>query len=431
MSLKEFLALLLLGALPSAAHAHLFHDPYVRVYVIVIEGLEREEVGAAMPTLAGLRAEGAWYENANAVMPSTTLVNHAALMTGVLPRRNGIVGESFLSADGAPRAMDSPDLLEADTLVTRLKEECLAYVETATILSRPPLYNLFKAGGGQRQADFHQRPFPGIEREPDWLGMQDFANWALYQPTPQFGLLSLGDGAEAGSIDPAGVAGISPARLAVLAHADAQIRYLIENLKALDFWKDTILFVVSDHGMDWSLPGGFVSLTPTIEGAGLMPDEFTVVADGAAAMVYVHDPARIETAAAAVRTLPGVGTTLTATSTPSLADYGLDHPNTGQIVAFAAGGSRFSDPSPIENPYPGNSGNSAAQPTVLLVSGGHAGLVGGATSVSTGGQGPMSIAATVAALFGLAEPPGGYDGTLLTEAFDPNALTSEQGPCAP
>lgn len=61
---------LLLALCVSPAHAHLFHDPFVRIYVIVIQSLDPAEIGPATPMLSELREQsGVWYEDARPVMP--------------------------------------------------------------------------------------------------------------------------------------------------------------------------------------------------------------------------------------------------------------------------------------------------------------------------------------------------------------------------
>src|SRR3712207_4604871 len=70
-------------------------DP-LRVYVLVLDGLRPQEVTPElMPNLSFLRERGTWYEQARAVYVAETLPNHAAMMTGMLPGRNGIVSNDF------------------------------------------------------------------------------------------------------------------------------------------------------------------------------------------------------------------------------------------------------------------------------------------------------------------------------------------------
>jgi hypothetical protein len=95
------------------------------------------------------------------------------------------------------------------------------------------------------------------------------------------------------------------------------------------------------------------------------------------------------------------------------------------------------------NPIPGNHGHPVTQPSVLLVGGGHPVVdeepqsVGGETvydpgtrpfAPPAGGPGNLSIAPTVAGLFGIGEPAGGYDGSPLAAAFEDYAFLPHR-PC--
>jgi hypothetical protein len=119
----------------------------------------------------------------------------------------------------------------------------------------------------------------------------------------------------------------------------------------------------------------------------------------------------------------------------------MDHPKYGADVvvmaeptwAFRQGGG---------NPIPGNHGHPVTQPSVLMVAGGHSVLddepesVGGEPvydpgtklfSPPAGGPGNLSVAPTVAALFGIGQPAGGYDGTPLAAAFEDYAFVPHSG----
>jgi hypothetical protein len=65
------------------------------VYVVAVDGLDPSEVGPATPRLSEPRSSRIWYENARVVMIAETLPNHVAMMTGVLPRKNGIVANDY------------------------------------------------------------------------------------------------------------------------------------------------------------------------------------------------------------------------------------------------------------------------------------------------------------------------------------------------
>ena len=416
----------------------------LRVYVIVVDGLHPDEVGPLTPTLSELKANGTWYENARAVMIAETLPNHVAMMTGVVPAKNGIVANDYFNvATQAITRMQNPELIEAPTLVTRLEgDECAGNVSTATIQSKTYLFNIFKKGGVQNQADFHWQPFPVIpvsEHAPDAATMEAFLQWLVFddRPTPHFTFVNLGDVDRSGHADPSGNVGLPAFRQSSLTHTDTQLRVLVETLKLLGAWESTVLIVVSDHSMDWSLPTNVINLAPVVGGAG------QVVQNGGGEMIYLNDPTaqNIAAMAATIEAVPGVEIAVTATSDPSLEELGLDHPtNTGHLVAFAQDGWRFSDPSTTSNPIPGNHGHAVTQPSVLLVTGGHPLLAAPNTVTGTAlvaddipeaplglnVYGNLNVAPTVAALFGLST--AGYDVPPLAAAFE---SLSPDGPCTP
>ena len=84
-------------------------------------------------------------------------------------------------------------------------------------------------------------------------------------------------------------------------------------------------------------------------------------------------------------------------------------------MAFCRAGWRFSDPYVASNPIPGNHGHPATEPIPFFVTGGSNRIVRGA-AVSDPAR-TIDVAPTVGALFGLAEPAGGYDGVARTIAF--------------
>ena len=86
----------------------------------------------------------------------------------------------------------------------------------------------------------------------------------------------------------------------------------------------------------------------------------------------------------------------------------------GDLVATCHQGWRFSDPTPLSNPIPGNHGHEVTLPIPFFVSGGHRMVRHGQVvdrPVTT-----RDVAPTVARLFGLDH--GDMDGSPAVEAFD-------------
>ena len=463
----------LAGAGPAAAQSE---PGPLRVYVVVLDGLKPGEVGALTPTLNSLRAGGSWYEQARAVFPSETLPNHAAMMTGVLPQRNGVIGNQYWypNEGGAERFyMEEPSLLDTDTVTTTLENECGARISTATVMSKDYLYGLFRGEAPrpgdpnpQREADFHwQAPFyiPASGHIPDTYTMDAFRTWIRDQPAtlPQFAFVNLGDIDRAGHADEVGGAtsGLTtPARQAVIEDTDAQLGLLIDDLEASGAWDETVLILSSDHGMDWGPQSQSVDMEGALTAAGYANDDrgdpgplagsngdFVVVGGGGSGTIYVEDAEDVAGMAQIVSELPGVDFVATREPVPGLPtvpydQIGLDHQNSGDITAFMEPHWHDGDSG---NVLPGNHGHPPTQHSVLLVAGGHPLVRDGAASVQgeavydpgvrlfsppAGGPGNLSIAPTVAALFGLGQPPGGYDGAPLQDAFEAHAFVPH-APC--
>jgi len=442
----------------------------LRVYVVVLDGLKPQEVGTLTPTLSSLKSQGTWYEQARAVFPSETLPNHAAMMTGVLPSRNGIIGNQYwYPNEGSAQRfyMEEPELLEADTLVTRLENSCGAAISTATVQSKDYLYGLFRGEAPrpgdpnpQREADFHwQAPFyiPASGHIPDTYTMDAFRTWIQEQPAtlPQFAFVNLGDIDRAGHADEVGGAtsGLStPARQGAIEDTDQQLSMLIDDLQASGAWDDTVLILASDHGMDWGPQNQHVDRQGALTAAGYQADytgspgplsgsdgDFAVVGGGGSGSVYVEDDDRIAEMASLVSELDGVDFIASRDPIPGVPtvgydQIGLDHANNGDFTAFMELHWHDGDSG---NFLPGNHGHPPTQHQTLLVTGGHPALRATAASVAgeqvydpgvklfsrpETGPGNLSIAPTVAALFGIGEPAGGYDGAPLGEPFEPHAL---------
>lgn len=449
-SLLAVLVLPALAAVPAPSTAQETGDP-LRVYVLVTDGLEPAEVTPEkMPRLAALREQSTWYEEAGAVLIAETAPNHVAMATGMLPRNNGIVGNTAFdptNPDAGDHQQDDPAMLTADTTVTRLERDCASDVSTATILSKTYLFNVFSEGGDQQAADFHwnAEPFyiPESDHALDDLTMDQLRRWVFLEqpPTPQLAFVNLGDIDRSGHIDPTGNAldGEYPAgRSGAMAHTDALIGNFIDALTAQGWWEDTVLIVASDHGMDYSLPDRYVDFNAALADAGMSvgfdvdADHVGVSENGGAALIYVHDPSRRSEVARVLEEVEGVDRVLSRTNAPRLADYGLDHPRAGDFVALVEAGWRVaSGDLGRSNPIPGNHGHAITQHSVLMVSGSHDALADTPSSVPgdpvyepdgplhrpVDGPGNLSIAPTVNSLFGLDPPPGRYDGQPLREAF--------------
>jgi hypothetical protein len=171
--------------------------------------------------------------------------------------------------------------------------------------------------------------------------------------------------------------------------------------------------VLADHSMDWSLPLSVVNLAERLDDDASLDGRFRIAQNGGADLLYWTGPP--EERAAAVATMRSI-----ALATPGVLSVHdpatlMLGPNAGDLVVYCKAGWRFSDPTVISNPIPGNHGHPAAEQIPLVISGGHPSVRRGV--VSSAPARTMDVAPTVAALFGLAAPPGGWDGQARMEAF--------------
>jgi len=174
-----------------------------------------------------------------------------------------------------------------------------------------------------------------------------------------------------------------------------------------------VVIVLSDHSMDWSLPLSLVSLAGRLDDDPLLGEHVRIAQNGGADLLYWTGPA--DRRPAAVERMRQV-----ALATPGVlsahdpAEVRLG-PLAGDLVVFCKAGWRFTDPTVISNPIPGNHGHPASEPIPFVISGGHPMVRRG--QVSSAPVRSLDVAPTVAALFGLTAPSGGWDGQARTEAF--------------
>ena len=343
----------------------------------------------------------------------------------------------------------------------------------------------FDHPGQQRQADFHWKPYesPAYIPDPDdhivdqvTMG-EGFMPWIESDsPTPQFAFVNLGDIDRSGHVDESGLAaGISAFRQVAIADTDTLIGEMVSQLESTGAWDETVLIFTSDHGMDWSVsddgPNRFESATSLnvsaeLQAAGYTRDgtgtpgpnvtadpntkgDFQPVPGGGTAAVYVEEDEDLVPIAEILAAHPGVAFVATReripglANNPTLSEMGMDHRNNGDIVVGMKKGWAVRD-SISANPLPGNHGHPATQHSTLMVTGGHPVLDDTPESVPgekvfdpenkifsppAEGPGNLSVAPTVAALFGIGEPAGGYARGPLTEAFDEWAFQPHE-PCS-
>lgn len=470
------------------------------VVVAVVDSLMPSDIGPQTPTLQSLIEQGTMYAESRSVFSAETIPNHVAMMTGVVPERSGIPTNNFLDfdagAESAERDLSLPEKLTAKTLFTWITEKCgvsgaPTYLRHGATLSKKYLYEIFQgdAANPDRQNDdpavFNVAPEsywdptssplyigPGSEHTPDIPTMQQ----ALTQlPDLDFHFINLGD------VDRSAHAGGQVARLAVLGDTDQMLGRLVEQLQSGGRWADTVLIVLSDHGMDYTLPGPLqaVSVQPLLEQMASCYAPMQAVQNGGTDSLYIKDRstplAERQAALRAVRACllgsSDCAALCAGASRPTNAEniayawytqtdptdpggtmpdaIRSKHPNLGDLVLVASGGLKFSEPDESGNPIPGNHGQLATIHDFMLVTGGSPWVKkGGVIESSIAEPGPLDrlpeqsetidVAPTVAWLLGLGlrgqdfPDDQDFDGRVLKEAFvqfDSNDNPTEPSVC--
>uniref|UniRef100_UPI0035689848 alkaline phosphatase family protein n=1 Tax=Paraconexibacter sp. TaxID=2949640 RepID=UPI0035689848 len=483
MSAIRLSAVALLCALAStavsAAPASATSRPIV--YLIVVDGLDGDRYDAGnMPFLKSLG--GTYYKESRSIMVAETNPNHTAMITGAYGNRSGIPGNEFalyapLENGDSCKATGPQDISKAPTVTSGENHNCVLaqtlfaaakrqvpgrYV-TAFATGKPKLGRLFSGrtvDPAKTDADVIFSPCGSDATEEDEaycskVPLNPISGYALDDGTvmdavlaqmyqgpnatrPDFSFVNLHQ------VDSAGHAtGTGAAYEQTVRDADAQIKRLVDTLKARKEWDRTVMIVVSDHSMDTTLTK--VTLTSRLESAGVPSDAFTVVENGSVDMIYLHDrtsPDRFALLAkmrAVVLAGSGVEEALYREDNP--ADGGAAHTvatvhpawhvdgeRHGDLFVTSKPGTSFSDPSGFSNPIPGNHGGPQTRDNLFVVTGGSPAVkdqeVGGTaapffddTLINEGSAENVDSATTVAGLLGL-DPPAQNDGRFLSEAFD-------------
>ena len=393
-----------LGARPARAGRR----PDLRVYVLVVDGTSPGEVEPVlMPRLSALRAEGTWFAAARSLPVMETIPNHVMMMTGVRPDRSGVPANAvFDRPEGVVRDLDRPSDLRFPTVIERLNA---AGATTGTVLSKEYLFGIF---GTRATYRWEPRPVvPITGHAPDVFTM-DAAVAMVDEFDPNLVFVNLGDIDRVGHSDVLGPV-LPAARKAALLSSDAQVGRLVDHLRQTGRWQKSVLVVLADHSMDWSIATDVVSVAQTLGSRPDLRDSIQIAQNGGADLLYWTGPADrrdagLEEIRRIVRTHPGV----LSVHRPAQLRLG---PEAGDLVCFTRAGWRFSDTTPLSNPIPGNHGHPATEPIPFLVAGGHPAVRRGA--VRSEPARTVDVAPTVGALFGLGAPRGGYDGAARTSAF--------------
>jgi len=278
------------------------------------------------------------------------------------------------------------------------------------VLSKEYLFGIF----GER-ATYRWQPAPLVPvsgHAPDPF-TADALIAMIEQVDPDLVFASFGDVDRYGHSDQTGSLSVEALRRAALVGQDTQIGRFLQRLRDTGRWASSVVLVLADHSMDWSLPTGFITLDAVLRADPQLAGSYVIAQNGGAEIVSwtgrdVTRAAGIERIRALALAQPGV------LSVHDPAELRLA-PSAGDVVCFARAGFRFSDTTEVSNPLPGNHGHPATLPIPFFVGGGSPLVVRGRSHPAPART--VDVAPTVAGLFGLPAPAGGWDGTARTEAF--------------
>ena len=188
---------------------------------------------------------------------------------------------------------------------------------------------------------------------------------------------------------------------------------LVTHLQSTGRWTSSVLVVLADHSMDFSIPTQVISIDQIL---AVRPDLRAAVQigqNGGADLVYwVAGSAGRRIGLAEIRRLVQQHPGVLSVQQPRELRLGAE---AGDLVAFCRPGWRFSDPAITSNPIPGNHGHPATEPIPFFVAGGHPAVKQGVVAQAQART--VDVAPTVGALFGLRAPRGGYDGAVRRDGF--------------
>ncbi len=299
------------------------------VLIVVFDGLQPAQITPElMPSLAEFARTGVTLANHHPVFPTVTRVNVSSLVTGCLPGRHGLAGNTFLCRDYDPHrvipAME-PTLqaiadttgraLLAPTLADILRRRGMEYVAIGTGTSGNAYMqnpNAEGSGGATIHPDFTlPRPlYAELEERFGGWPAQDLPNtgrlvharqilteYILPELNPAVALIWSSEPDKTQHEDGVGLGRAAQA----IREADAEFGELLTWLERNGRAETTDIFVASDHG--YSTISATVPLESMMREAGFPTVDHkggvAVAGNGGSALFYVHqnDPGTAEVVA--------------------------------------------------------------------------------------------------------------------------------------
>ncbi len=422
------------------------------IYVVVVDG-GGTTLGSPskMPELwQRLNSEqrGRFYRRGLACMPSVTNTNHVSMVTGVYPAAHGITGDAFWNRETQrPIPMDDPSLIEVDTIFSRLND--LPGRISAALFGKSKLAMLFAGGTGNSAPSViwgDSKSEPGRGQSALLPGSDertiDQVIATVSERAPSYMLVNLGD---VDRFSHAFGPDSAEARTAI-ANVDRQLSRLIDSLRGLPSWSNTLIIITADHAIESTRAAGAArartaNFEHDLKQSGIQG--LAVVTDGGVASAYLEagpsppkelsaGPAELlkDARAVALRD-PGIAQALYRLPNPAdpsplgqldtaHPDWKLSNPRIGELLLVAQKGTVLTRDA---NPF-GIHGGPAERAISVAMFGGYRGLKAWSIDDTTVVNSP-DLGMTARWLLGLREPrfvngppvPPDLCGRALKEAF--------------
>ena len=289
-----------------------------RVLVVVFDGLQPAQITPQlMPNLSEFARTGVTFSNHHPVFPTVTRVNASSLVTGCLPGKHGLAGNTFLCRDYDPNrvipAMEptlqaivdtTGQALLVPTLADILRQRGMEYVAVGTGTSGNAYVhnpNADTSGGATIHPDFTlPRPLYAelSERFGEWPAQalpntarlvharRILTEYVLPEIDPAVALLWFSEPDKTQHEDGVGLGRSGQA----VAEADAEFGELLRWLERNGRDETTDIFIASDHG--YSTISEVVPVEAALRDAGFPPVDqpggVAVANNGGSALFYVH-----------------------------------------------------------------------------------------------------------------------------------------------
>lgn len=356
-----------------------------RVVLISLDAFNHHAVSAlATPRMWGLaQGGGVAVGGVAGEMPSVTYVCHASMLTGTSPARHGVTSNAAPS--GHPGAVPGWAGASVVRMPTVLDACRAAGVRSAAIAGDWHILTIAGALPGTVDLRWPEGPAPDDTTERDPFGyatnraLRDALVAAAADPTVRFLFGHLNETDTAGHLHGPD----APETASSYADADAIVGEALDALRP--WWDETVVFVVSDHGMESMRQGGAIDLTAHPHLADVLAGSMD---EGGAALALVREGVSADAAGAGLLAVPGV------------ASWRETSP--GVLLVEAEPGFVFARG--MTKHIAGIHGGPGTRQTTAIVGGGHPAAVRIAARLSSGDVTIRDWAPTIAGLLGLSLP---------------------------